>query len=63
MKDIVQVFEFQDFDDDVLIGHSYDGMVVGGVADVMPYRIKSMIFLDAYIPQDGKSAFDLVPGL
>ncbi len=29
----------------------------------MPDRIKSMVFLDAYIQQDGKSAFDLLPGL
>jgi pimeloyl-ACP methyl ester carboxylesterase len=63
VKDVVQVFEFQDLDDVVLIGHSYGGMVIGGVADVIPHRIKSLIFLDAYIPQDGKSAFDLVPGL
>ena len=63
IKDVVQVFEFQDLDEVVLIGHSYGGMVIGGVADAIPHRIKSMIFLDAYIPQDGKSTFDLVPGL
>lgn len=55
--------EFQDLNDVVLIGHSYGGMVIGGVVDIIPHRIKSMLFLDAYIPQDGKSAFDLVPGL
>ena len=38
-------------------------MVIGGIAQSMPDRIKSIIFLDAYIPQDGKSAFDLIPGL
>lgn len=38
-------------------------MAIGTVADIIHHRIKSMIFLDAYIPQDGKSAFDLVPGL
>jgi pimeloyl-ACP methyl ester carboxylesterase len=63
VKDVVQLIEFQDLDDVVLIGHSYGGMVIGGVANTLPRRIKSMIFLDAYIPQDGKSAFDLVPGL
>lgn len=47
----------------VLVGHSYGGMVIGGVAQKIPDRIKSMIFLEAYIPQDGKSAFDVIPGL
>ena len=31
------------------MGHSYGGMVIGGVAERIPNRIKSMIFLDAYI--------------
>ncbi len=63
IKDIVQVFEYQNLYNVTLIGHSYGGMVIGGVAEIMPDRIKSMIFLDAYIPQNGKSAFDLIPGL
>jgi pimeloyl-ACP methyl ester carboxylesterase len=63
IKDIIQVFEYQNLHDVVLIGHSYGGMVIGGIAERIPDRIKSMIFLDAYIPQDGKSAFDLIPGL
>jgi pimeloyl-ACP methyl ester carboxylesterase len=47
----------------VLLGHSYGGMVIGGIAEKIPDRIKSTIFLDAYIPQDGKSGFDLIYGL
>jgi pimeloyl-ACP methyl ester carboxylesterase len=63
IKDIIQVFEYQNLRDVILIGHSYGGMVIGGVSEKIPDKIKSMIFLDAYIPQDGKSAFDLIPGL
>jgi len=63
IKDIIQVFEYENLHDVVLIGHSYGGMVIGGIAHSIPDRIKSIIFLDAYIPQDGKSAFDLIPGL
>lgn len=63
INDIVQVFEYQDLYDVVLVGHSYGGMVIGGVAEKIPDRIRSMVFLDAYIPQDGKSGFDLIPGL
>ncbi len=47
----------------VLVGHSYGGMVIGGIAEKIPDRIKLIIFLDAYIPQDGKSGFDLIYGL
>ena len=63
IKDIIQVFEYRNLHDAVLIGHSYGGMVIGGIAQSIPDRIKSIIILDAYIPQDGKSAFDLIPGL
>ena len=63
IKDVVQVFEYQNLHEVTLIGHSYGSMVIGGVAERMPDRIKSMVFLDAYVPQDGKSAFDLIPGL
>jgi pimeloyl-ACP methyl ester carboxylesterase len=63
IKDVIQVFEYQNLSNVILIGHSYGGMVIGGIAERIPQRIESMIFLDAYIPQDGKSAFDLIPNL
>jgi len=61
--DIMQVFEYEDLDDVILVGHSYGGMVVGGVAEKMPDRIRRLVYLDGYIPEDGKTAFDLIPGL
>jgi pimeloyl-ACP methyl ester carboxylesterase len=61
--DIVEVFEYEDLDDVILVGHSYGGMVIGGVADKVPKRIKRLVYLDGYIPQDKKSAFDIIPGL
>jgi hypothetical protein len=39
------------------------GLVIGGVAQKIPERIRQLVYLDAYIPQDNKSAFDIVPGL
>lgn len=47
----------------ILVGHSYAGMVISGVAEMIPDKIKLLIYLDAYIPQDDKTAFDLVPKL
>jgi pimeloyl-ACP methyl ester carboxylesterase len=63
IEDILQVFKYEDLFDVILVGHSYAGMVISGVAEMIPDKIKLLIYLDAYIPQDGKTAFDLVPGL
>lgn len=61
--DIVQVLEYEDLDEVILLGHSYGGMVIGGATEKIPQRIGRLVYLDAYIPQDNKRAFDLVPGL
>jgi pimeloyl-ACP methyl ester carboxylesterase len=44
----------------VLVGHSYGGMVITGVADRIPDRIDALVFLDAVVPRDGESCWDLV---
>lgn len=46
-----------------VVGHSYGGIVISGVAERIPDRIKRLVYLDGYIPEDGKTAFDLIPGL
>ena len=61
--DVTQVLEYEDLDEVTLVGHSYAGLVIGGVAEKVPERIRRLVYLDAYIPQDNKSAFDIVPGL
>ena len=43
-----------------MCGHSYGGMVITGVAAEMGERIKSLVYLDAFLPEDGQSLFDLV---
>lgn len=63
IQDIVQEFIYEDLRDVILVGHSYGGMVIGGVAEIIPKKIKHLVYLDAYIPEDNKSGFDLVPGL
>jgi pimeloyl-ACP methyl ester carboxylesterase len=47
--------------DIVLVGHSYGGMVVTGVADAVPDKIASLIYLDAFVPEDGQSLFGMLP--
>lgn len=61
--DIIQMLEYEDLNDVILVGHSYGGLVIGGVTEKVPQRVRRLIYLDACIPQDNRSAFDLVPGL
>src|SRR5262249_39099576 len=43
------------------VGHSYAGIVVKGVADRVPGRVSRVVYLDAFVPQDGQSLFDFIP--
>lgn len=63
IQDVTQVFEYEDLSGVILVGHSYGGLVISGVAEEMANRIKRLVYLDGYIAEDGKSAFDLIPGL
>jgi pimeloyl-ACP methyl ester carboxylesterase len=55
ITDVVNTILFEDLHDIVLMGHSYGGMVITGVADRVPDRIKAMIYVDAFLPNDGES--------
>ncbi len=59
IDDIVNLILFEDLHDVILLGHSYGGMVVTGVVDRIPERIKKVIYLDAFVPEDGESLTSL----
>ena len=59
IQDILSVIKYEDLRDIVLIGHSYGGMVATGVADRARDRISQLIYLDAFVPDDGQSLLDL----
>lgn len=61
IQDICMVLEYEDLHDVTLLGHSYGGPVVVGVADRMAERIAQVIYLDAFVPEDNQSMLDLVP--
>ena len=61
IADILGVLQFEDLKSVVLIGHSYGGMVATGVADRARECIAKLIYLDAHVPRDGESLFDLNP--
>jgi pimeloyl-ACP methyl ester carboxylesterase len=45
----------------VLVGHSFGGLAISGVADVMPERIRHLVYLDSLMVEGGKSPFDSLP--
>src|SRR5215203_2216227 len=59
INDVVNLILFEDLHDIVLTGHSYGGMVITGVMDRVPDRIKHVVFLDAAVPDDGMSLWNL----
>lgn len=61
VTDIANVIEWERLEDFILVGHSYGGMVVTGVADVMATNIASIVYLDAFVPQNGQSIIELGP--
>jgi pimeloyl-ACP methyl ester carboxylesterase len=61
VTDIVNVLKYEDVHDVVLCGHSYGGMVISGVIEQAADRIAALVYLDAFVPDDGQSLHDLVP--
>ena len=59
VRDIVNVLDWEDLRDVVLVGHSYAGCVVSGVAEHCLERLSAIIFLDAFVPENGEALVDL----
>jgi pimeloyl-ACP methyl ester carboxylesterase len=59
IHDILNVIQYEDLRDIVLIGHSYGGMVATGVADRARDRIAQLIYIDAFVPRNGQSLLDI----
>lgn len=59
--DVVNLIRWEELDDIVLCGHSYGGCVVTAVADRLPERLRSLVYLDAFVPDHGQCLEDLLP--
>ena len=59
IEDMLHVIKYEDLRDIVLVGHSYGGMVATGVADRSRDRVTQLIYVDAFVPDDGQSLFDI----
>jgi pimeloyl-ACP methyl ester carboxylesterase len=62
ITDVVNVLRYEDLRDVVLVGHSYGGMVITGVADRVAERIGRLVYLDAANPANGQSLDDVTHG-
>lgn len=58
VRDVVELLQFEDLRDVILVGHSYAGMVITGVADQAAERLSQLVYLDAFVPESGQSGFD-----
>lgn len=60
IQDVVNLLSYEDLRQVILVGHSYGGIVITGVADRALERIQQIVYLDAHIGEDGKSALDVL---
>ena len=59
VQDVLNVIAFEGLNDIVLVGHSYGGQIITAVADAVPDKVRSLVYLDAFVGEDGKSIFDM----
>ena len=61
IEDVVRLLTHEDLQDVTLVGHSYAGMIITGVAENALHRLNRLVYVDAFVPCDGQSALDLLP--
>lgn len=61
IQDVVALISAHDLSDVVLVGHSYGGQVITGVADAVPSRVLKRVYLDAFVGDSGEAAVELQP--
>jgi pimeloyl-ACP methyl ester carboxylesterase len=59
IQDVVNVVLYERLSRVILCGHSYAGMVITAVADRLPEQIASLVYVDAFVPKNGESWWDL----
>ena len=61
VEDIVRVLHCEDLRDVILLGNSSAGAVITGAAERAPERVGQIVYLDAFVPEDGQSLADILP--
>jgi pimeloyl-ACP methyl ester carboxylesterase len=61
IRDVVALLKLEELHDAILVGHSYAGMIITGVAEHARDRIAHLVYVDALVPEHGQSALDILP--
>jgi pimeloyl-ACP methyl ester carboxylesterase len=61
VEDVAATLAYYDVSDAILIGHSSSGVVITGAAERVPERIAHLVFVDAFMPENGQALVDLIP--
>lgn len=61
IQDVVNVLEYEDLTNVILVGHSFGGLPITGAADRAPQRIRQLVYLDAVVLDHGESALSRLP--
>lgn len=61
VDDVANLLRWEELCNVVLVGHSFGGLVISGVADVLPRCLRQLVYLDAFILPSGTSTFDTLP--
>lgn len=63
VEDVASALDQHDLSDVILVGHSYSGLVITGVVEQVPERIRHLVYLDAWAQQDGRAISELAPAV
>jgi pimeloyl-ACP methyl ester carboxylesterase len=61
VDDVTALLTRENLQDVTLVGHSYAGMIITGVAERALHRLHGLVYVDAFVPRDGQSTLDLLP--
>lgn len=61
IDDLVQVILTEELDDVILVGHSFGGVPITGVAELIPERIRHLVYFDSVVLESGQTAFSNYP--
>jgi pimeloyl-ACP methyl ester carboxylesterase len=60
VDDVLAVIEGEDLRDVIVVGHLYSGLVAGQVADRLPDRVAHTVFVESFLPADGRAMVDVL---
>jgi pimeloyl-ACP methyl ester carboxylesterase len=60
IQDILMVLKYERLHDVILVGYSYSGIVITAVAERVPERLAHLVYLDAYVPENGQTLAEII---